>query len=431
MKKTFVFGLIVAALGFTACSSEDDLNANNSNQKGMVLRATVEQPAESRATFSDGDVWEFAFAKDDKISVTNTAISTYYTFTNDGTEFASKDATTTASDATWYAYFPSNEIDLTNQSGTKTDVANNYALAGATASATTGKDGLNITMSPKVAILVINNQKGVIDINVKTSATDWVSGLTANADGFDVATSTSQQSLLSVEENGTFYIAVPAGVQISVKDGDDVVRSTGEKGLTAGKYYNLTIFPFGQGEAAATDIGNVRWIQLWKDGPKFAEYNVGATSETGYGEYYAWGNSSPRNTTYNQSLEGLSGTDDTATNLWGENWRMPTNSELDNKAGGLLKECTCTWTTNYKGSGIKGILCTGKGDYSSNSVFLPAAGCFSTLVTSVGKGHYWSSSPYSNNNQSYYLSFSNITKRATTDFRKNCYSIRAVLAEKK
>ena len=53
MKKTFIFGLMAAALGFTACSSEDDLNVNDNNQKkGMVLRATVEQPAESRATFT-------------------------------------------------------------------------------------------------------------------------------------------------------------------------------------------------------------------------------------------------------------------------------------------------------------------------------------------------------------------------------------------
>ena len=134
MKKTFIFGLIAAALGFTACSSEDDLSVNDNNQKkGMVLRATVEKTADSRATISDE--WQFAFATDDNISVTNTELNnTYYTFTNDGTEFKSVEAQPTETDATWYAYFPSNEIDLTNQSGKKADVANLYALAGATAS---------------------------------------------------------------------------------------------------------------------------------------------------------------------------------------------------------------------------------------------------------------------------------------------------------
>ena len=304
MKKTFIFGLIAAALGFTACSSEDDLSVNDNNQKkGMVLRATVEKTADSRATISDE--WQFAFATDDNISVTNTELSnTYYTFTNDGTEFKSVEAQPTETDATWYAYFPSNEIDLTNQSGKKADVANLYALAGATASATTGEEGLNVTMSPKVAILVINNQIGEININVKNDASTWVSGLAANADGFTVTAATTQQNLLSVTTTGTYYIAVPAGVQISVKDGDYTVKSTGENGLTAGKYYNLTLI--GRGKAKRDDNIDVNWIQLWAGGPKFAEYNVGATSVTDYGGYYCWGG------TYNNNpkLEGFTWTND-------------------------------------------------------------------------------------------------------------------------
>ena len=40
------------------------------------------------------------------------------------------------------------------------------------------------------------------------------------------------------------------------------------------------------GKATATINGktiDVNWVQLWENGPKFAEYNVGATSVTDYG----------------------------------------------------------------------------------------------------------------------------------------------------
>lgn len=247
MKKTLLFGLIAAALGFTACSSEDDaIQGENIQKKGMVLNATVEQPAETRATIDNSTAnWQFAFAQDDVIKVTNSDVTsgTYYTFTNDGTNFKSTDAESTATAADWFAYFPSNSFNLTGQAGTMEGVANLYALAGTTASATTGAEGLTIPMSAKVAILKIENYKGSIDIQVKTSATDYVTGLTAKSGvaGFDVTTSTTPTTLFTTSTTGDYYVAVPAGVQLSVKDGSTTIKSTKEAGLTAGKYYTLSI----------------------------------------------------------------------------------------------------------------------------------------------------------------------------------------------
>lgn len=52
------------------------------------------------------------------------------------------------------------------------------------------------------------------------------------------------------------------------------------KDITIGKVYKVQVYPFGTGTAKAT-IGatqvDVKWVQLWVDGPKFAEYNVGVT----------------------------------------------------------------------------------------------------------------------------------------------------------
>ncbi|MDO4824267.1 MAG: hypothetical protein Q4A08_08890 [Bacteroidales bacterium] len=411
MKKTFIFGLMAAALGFTACSNEDDLMVRG-NQKGMVLRATVEQPAETRATINDSEAtWKFAFATDDRISVTNSAVTgTYYTFTNDGTDFWSTDAQATESETTWYAYFPSDEVDLVGQSGTMEAVAGKYALAGKTASATTGKDGLSITMSPKVAILKIYNKKGSIDINVKVSATEWVKGLTASEDGFTVTTAEARQTLLSVTAAGTYYVAVPAGVQISVKDGDNVIRSTGTSGLTAGMYYELAIGTLegSTGYASATGItGGVKWVQLWEGGPRFAEYNVGVTDgkAESYGGYYEW-------------------SDDVASTQWGDNWRTPTSTELQ----ALVDNCDAKWTNNYNNSGRTGYIFTGKGYYSGNSIFLPAAGCCfpgSSLVCYDGSdGLYWSSTFYDVDDV-YYLHCLGMDHHS----RGMRYSVRAVLNE--
>ena len=131
------------------------------------------------------------------------------------------------------------------------------------------------------------------------------------------------------------------------------------------------------GKAYATDPAcYVNWVQLWEGGPKFAEYNVGATSATEYGGYYNWGMSSVQTiTNAMQYFNGykLYGEYDTATHLWGSKWRMPTSAEF----AALInnENCTCTWTTR---NGVKGLLCTGKEGtaFASNSVFLPAAGCY-------------------------------------------------------
>ena len=435
MKKTLFFGLMAAALGFTACSNEDDRMVNNqNNKKGMVLRATVEQPAETRATFTDSEGgWQFAFATDDKVSVTNNDMTpNFYTFTNDSTEFKCEEAKTTASDVTWSAYFPSNEISLVRQSGKKEDVANKYALAGQTESATTGKEGLSITMSPKVAILVIKNQKGAIDINVKNGASTWVSGLEANAASFNVTTDTTKQTLLSATKTGTYYVAVPAGIQLAVKDGDKTIKSTGTNGLTAGKYYNLTILGPTTGKAyAAAPACEVNWVQLWAGGPKFAEYNVGATSAAAYGGYYCWGSTVNKDASkaYKNGTNAISGKDDTATNLWGDNWRMPTQEEF----AALLNQeyCKCTWTENYNGTSIKGLLCQGKEGtaFASNSVFLPAAGgCWEVGVYEQNTYcHYWSSTPFEIDHA--YRLTTKPSKSIVDDWRANGYSVRPVLNE--
>ena len=189
-----------------------------------------------------------------------------------------------------------------------------------------------------------------------------------------------------------------------------------------------------KGTAERTGSVNVRWVQLWENGPKFAEYNVGATSAPEYGDYYTWGGFENvvgvENPAYNSGLDDLSGTYDTATNLWGDNWRMPTKAEFEE----LLKSenCTCTWTENYNETGVNGLLCKGKEGtvYADNSVFLPAAdGCYFGSVHGNGiYGYYWSSSP-NNYNSAYRLTFRSGDQRVFEGDQHYGFSVRAVLVE--
>ena len=240
---------MLATMVLAACSSDD--TTEPVVKRGMVLKANVED-TDTRATITDTEgKWKFAFATNDLVKVGNDEVESYYTFTNKGTVFESTDAKQTADAANWCAFFPGETIDLRNQSGKFADVANKYALAGATASATTGSDGLTVTMKAKAAVLRIVgvNKDDILDINVKTADGNYVSGLTADkkSAGFIVDKSDTKVSLLYKQGAGVYYVVVPAGVKISVYNGnkslysgDKSMSTTKADGLKAGKYYTLT-----------------------------------------------------------------------------------------------------------------------------------------------------------------------------------------------
>lgn len=177
---------------------------------------------------------------------------------------------------------------------------------------------------------------------------------------------------------------------------------------------------------------DVNWVQLWENGPKFAEYNVGATSENEYGGYYCWGmaiNKDPKGAYWRDDDIG---DHDTATNLWGNNWRLPTSAELYT----LLNKCTMEWIDGeekkYKNTNAKGYLFTGKDAFISNKVFLPTAGdCVFGYASGQGMhGDYWSSTYYSSTTSCFlYFDMNRLT--VTTEDREYGFSVRAVLNENK
>ena len=170
-------------------------------------------------------------------------------------------------------------------------------------------------------------------------------------------------------------------------------------------------------------------VQLWEDGPCWAECNVGATKPEEYGYYFWWGDpvgykrnskndgwvsvangesrdfdnglcstemmtaSMLQSAGYIDSTGNLVAAHDAARARRGAPWRMPTAAELV----ALTNNCTTKWTTR---NGVWGRLVTGCGTYSSKSIFLPAAG-YGTgpyLNVSGSTGYYWTSTPKDSGN---------------------------------
>lgn len=205
---------------------------------------------------------------------------------------------------------------------------------------------------------------------------------------------------------------------------DDLAIDISKPYYYNGKWY-ASLEDIGQG---GSDANGYQYVDLGLS-VKWATMNIGATSPEDYGNYYAWGETSPKsrynssNYYYSSNLATLPLNKDAANVNWGGDWRMPTKEEQDE----LLNECTWTLTTQ---NGVKGCKVTSK--KNGNSIFLPAGGYKSnTSPTYAGlDGYYWSN--YSDAPQifSYYLFFS-LSNNAIADTRVGfCYvgnSIRPVL----
>lgn len=416
---------MLATMVLAACSSDD--TTEPVVKRGMVLKANVED-TDTRATITDNEgKWKFAFATNDEVKVGNDQVTDYYTFKNNGTEFASADALQTTTPATWCAFFPGEKIDLANQSGDLADVANRYALAGATATPTTGSDGLTVTMKAKAAVLRIVgvNKDEKLDISVKTDK-GYVSKLVAdkNSAGFSVETSDTKVSLLSKQGAGVYYVVVPAGVKLYMYNGDKslysdnkIITATKADGLKAGKYYTLTT-GMTKGSAKNSLGEDIDWVQLWAGGPKFATKNVK--------EEMTWKDAIKTDAEY----------------VWGANWRTPTKDEMTFVSDGKYDEDYNVIMTpiNTKAevqvqNGVPGILYTGiQPGYTDKTLFLPgvdkdrwddySAKYLTSTVINQGHG---SSLDFNFTGTSliYYYFYD---KAFTTETTK--YSVRPVLAEK-
>ena len=140
--------------------------------------------------------------------------------------------------------------------------------------------------------------------------------------------------------------------------------------------------------AGAVDLG-------LPSGTLWHKYNLGANSETEYGDYYMWGSTTPdtnntcdwKHSPFNNSSstydaayfnahksEWLDENDvlkpeyDAAHVQLGGDWHMPTSGQVQE----LIDNTNNEWVTDYQGSGINGRKFTSK--TNGNSIFIPADG---------------------------------------------------------
>ena len=235
---------------------------------------------------------------------------------------------------------------------------------------------------------------------------------------------------------GTYFIAILPGIleegftmSCTSVDNDNkevttMVRSYSDRTQAFSRHNAVNMGTVEEGVTAATWTRNTqKYVDLGlTSGTKWATCNVGATTPTDYGDYFAWGETSPKNfydwsnykwcdgtenvmTKYNANssygdVDGrtvLEPADDAAHRNWGGIWRMPTYQEFEE----LKSECYWEWTEGYGSTSVKGYIVyqvqpnadddkgkkktpqdtdvTPVGSYSinvDNHIFLPAAGFY-------------------------------------------------------
>lgn len=290
------------------------------------------------------------------------------------------------------------------------------AVGGGTATITaTSEDGGVATICEVTVTVPVISVTGVtLDKTNLYLARDETSTLTAtvqpdDATNKNIIWSSSNTAVAEVSENG---------LVTAINLGQTLIRATTEDGRFSASCLVTVIYD-------CVDMG---------DGLLWATCNVGAETPWDYGDYFAWGETEPKEdyswATYKHMLTGKSdwkyitkyqtadGTtgalwyydgiftgdgkteldpeDDAATVNWGEGWRMPTAEEWENLKD--TNKFVWTWTTDYNGTGVAGYTVTSKAPgYVGNQIFLPAAGYRndSSFNSAGSHGYYWSRTLYS------------------------------------
>ena len=99
---------------------------------------------------------------------------------------------------------------------------------------------------------------------------------------------------------------------------------------------------------------------------------------------------------------------------------MPTTQDLSS----LHNKCDWTWTTL---NGVKGYVVRGRGDYASNSIFIPCAGHGrGTSRSNTDTGYFWSSVSSSSDYNAYVLFFVSDSRYTRNYYRFYGQSVRPV-----
>ncbi len=456
--KNFVFVALAAAFA-TSCSTDDltEQEQRPTEGKTMTLTASMDENQTRVGMTKDGTTAKFYWHKDDKILVqTKKSDGTF-----SGTEFTTTETATGAASATFtgkvsgtvgqYAVFPYNEnhkftddktltYHLPN-SYTYTTVESNIFSNGSTyPTNNTNMPMLGIIANGKIsfthlaglAVIRIDKmpaESGTFTVTADKQLSGDFTVSDISASGAQIATSTASGDNGKVTFTfsgateggiGVFYLPLATGEYTNVKIA--ITYNSTSKTASCGSLTiarkSVTAIPL-----STDSSGNLRYIVKNNDGTYtinghtfvdlglsvlWAKTNVGASSETADGGYFAWGETTTKDsyrkvkytffydeaseyTRYNETDKKttLEAADDAATVNWGVPCRMPTQAEFKE----LLKSTNFEWKTI---DDVNGYQVTSKKDgYTTRSIFLPASGLYNgneTLSSKGSAGYYWSCS---------------------------------------
>ena len=449
-------------LMMTACTQEEITPAVESVP--VKLAYTTVEAAETRAA-TDLNQGTFTSGESVKVRISNTGAGSWtdYTFTTgDAGAMSAPDPAPcypAGTNIDIVAYYPATAgASFTVAADQRADAdykASDLMFASVTNQAKQA-EAVNLSFAHKMAKLCVNvsTGQGVTSINsvsilnvLPTVSFDQATGEVGSASGDAIR--------IAMSNNGAAVIpaqTIDGGLLSIVTDKGTATYSVSNKAFAAGRLYTLNITVnlravgmttaitgwTSEGTVTVNPVANTAPVAIdMGNGLKWANMNVGAWSETDYGDHFCWGVTMPfyvEHDAYGNAITGqwlggkdkygydwrnyplsnetgsilnkyctdeycgtvdnktqLELVDDAARANWGGGWRMPTDDDWT----WLRNNCTWTWTVNYNGTGVNGMLVRSKiEDYTDNTIFLPAAGYF--VGKGVGnkgsKGDYWSSS---------------------------------------
>ena len=479
---------IIKALSFVslfavfACS--EDVVVENTLSNGVINKISITgtdfmSADGTRSSVSIGENGaDFAWSENDTIGIfPNTGDQVSFAMSEGaGTQTAtfSGGGWALKSSATYSAYYP---YDFYNRNMTKIPVSyegqtqngnNNTDHIGAydfmAASVATPSNGaVSFAMQHMGALVMLQTDldeaKTLTSVTLSAEDTEFTTTGTMDLTAATPAISTQKTSeTLSIpltnfhvaeDETTTIYFMLSpvnlsgktVSITLSDEDGKYIEFEVQGKDFLSGTAYAYTLTGGTKFVATipqyAVDLG-------LPSGTLWADRNVGAYSPEAYGDYFAWGETEPKDTydwsTYkwcqgsNRTLtkycnSSLYGTIDNKTTLdleddaayvnMGEEWRMPTHAEQEE----LMNECTWTWTTQ---NGTNGYKVTGP---NGNYIFLPAASSrINSILPATGNaGVCWSSSLHDDPLYAWMLGFPSSEPYLSGYIRCYGLSVRAVV----
>ena len=311
-------------------------------------------------------------------------------------------------------------IDYDGQDGTLDGLASGFGYATANVSVSSVTSGKKVTTSDASFTTQQSIAKLTFPVKVKSLTISEPEGLVQSiaSDG----TETKGDITITLGTPSTeVYVAIRSNSDSEQTYFFDVKDKSGStyQGYSSVKIEGAKIYDL--------SITNLREYVDMGFGIKWATCNLGASSPTEIGDYYAWGEMEPYyedgyakespgahwkegktagyywgSYKFNPSGDGATFTkygagevldlaDDVARASWGGKWRIPDAS----RASSLMKgeNTSKTWYEDYLGTGVKGLLITSKvSGCEGNSIFLPFTGNRWRTWWYYDRSFYWLSS---------------------------------------